>query len=358
MIVDSTLKEAEVRAMRSNDNGSPPGSGGWSREEQVGALVAHYVDLLNAGKDIDPEQISRDHPDLAPDVLQELETFVEFSSPFSRGESLGTLGDYVLRRQIGRGGMGVVYEAWENSMDRRVALKVLPAGVAADNNTYIRFMREAKTAGQLSHQNVVHVYAMGVKERTPYYAMEYVEGETLAQILARWRALEGNEEQKTTILQSISQLFGKNSPLTPEDTAETERPEAESAVARPFGEDENIIYFGRLAEAFVGVADGLQHAHSKGVVHRDIKPSNLILDDDGHLRILDFGLARLEGQESLTLSGDLMGTVLYMSPEQAMAKRIPLDHRTDIYSLGATMYEMLTWEPPETASYYTMSHRY
>ena len=97
---------------------------------------------------------------------------------------------------------------------------------------------------------------------------------------------------------------------------------------------------------FADVADGLQHAHSKGVVHRDIKPSNLILDGDGKLRILDFGLARLEGQESLTLSGDLMGTVLYMSPEQAMAKRIPLDHRTDVYSLGATIYEVLTGQPP------------
>ena len=94
------------------------------------------------------------------------------------------------------------------------------------------------------------------------------------------------------------------------------------------------------------MADGLQHAHSRGVIHRDIKPSNLIIDREHHLRILDFGLARSEGQETLTMSGDLIGTVLYMSPEQALAKRIPLDHRTDMYSLGATLYEMLTWRPP------------
>ena len=94
------------------------------------------------------------------------------------------------------------------------------------------------------------------------------------------------------------------------------------------------------------MADGLQHAHSKGVVHRDIKPSNLILDPQGRLRILDFGLARLEGQESLTLSGGLVGTPLYMSPEQARRKKITVDHRTDVYSLGATMYEAICGQPP------------
>ncbi|MGH9360557.1 MAG: serine/threonine-protein kinase, partial [Thermoanaerobaculia bacterium] len=111
-------------------------------------------------------------------------------------------------------------------------------------------------------------------------------------------------------------------------------------------EDIDLQYFLNLARAFAGVADGLQHAHSRAVVHRDIKPSNLILDHEGFLRILDFGLAHLEGQDSLTVTGDFLGTVLYMSPEQAMAKRILVDHRTDIYSLGATLYEMLTLSPP------------
>jgi len=101
-----------------------------------------------------------------------------------------------------------------------------------------------------------------------------------------------------------------------------------------------------LASAFAGVAEGLQHAHDKHVVHRDIKPSNLILDKSGKLRILDFGLARFEGNETLTASGDIIGTLLYMSPEQAQARKTPVDHKTDIYSLGATMYEMLTWKPP------------
>ncbi len=215
-------------------------------------------------------------------------------------------------------------------------------------------MREARTAGKLHHPNVVPVYGVGIKDRTPYYAMELVEGETLAQILARLRAAEGKEEQKR-ILQSVSRIFGKNGPVKDSvDAADNSDSDSDTDTAAhqrrepaAFDSDEvNLVYCAKLAEAFAGVAEGLRHAHSSGVIHRDIKPSNLIVDRDHRIRILDFGLARLEGQESLTASGDLMGTVLYMSPEQAMARRIPIDQRTDIYSLGATMYEMLTWQPP------------
>ena len=272
-------------------------------------MLGEYIDRLNAGEILDRRVICSEYPELAEAILERLEVFQTVGAGADAEKPLGTLGDYTLRRQIGRGGMGVVYEAWENSMDRVVALKVLPSGAAVDDKTFHRFMREARTAGKLSHPNVVPVYGVGLKEHTPYYAMEFVEGETLAQILTRLK-------------------------------------EAEPETDTPFGKKDDVRYFHNLAECFADIADGLQHAHSKGVVHRDIKPSNLILDGDGKLRILDFGLARLEGQESLTLSGDLMGTVLYMSPEQAMAKRIPLDHRTDVYSFGATMYEMFTGEPP------------
>jgi tetratricopeptide (TPR) repeat protein len=140
--------------------------------------------------------------------------------------------------------------------------------------------------------------------------MEFVEGETLAQVLARMK--ESPPGEKTA--------FG-------------------------FPRDD-VAFYSTVARCFADVADGLQHAHSKGIIHRDIKPSNLILDGEGRLRILDFGLARLEGQESLTISGDIVGTPLYMSPEQARRKKIAVDHRTDVYSLGATLYEMLALRPP------------
>ncbi len=284
---------------------------GNDHQKNLEEIFASYIERLNGGEELDPEKILAENPVLGAEIIEYLEGFVGFpSSQADPNEPLGTLGDYTLRHQLGRGGMGIVYEAWQNSMDRQVALKVLPAGIAADNKAFLRFMREAKTAGQLNHQNIVSVYAMGVDDNTPYYAMELVGGETLAQILLRLKNSGGKGET-------------------------------------PFGRElEGIVYYGRLATAFADVAEGLQHAHSKGITHRDIKPSNLILDSEGNLRILDFGLARLEGQASLTASGDFLGTVLYMSPEQAMAKRIPIDHRTDIYSLGATMYEMLALQPP------------
>ncbi len=127
------------------------------------------------------------HPRRGQQILEELQVFFDLGGDEMPKSPLGTLGDYTLRRQIGRGGMGVVYEAWQGSMDRVVALKVLPPGVAADDKAYSRFMREARAAGKLNHPSVVAVHASGQDEQTPYYAMEFVDGETLAQILAKPR---------------------------------------------------------------------------------------------------------------------------------------------------------------------------
>ncbi len=275
--------------------------------QRLDRVVAHYVDLLNAGEKLDPVEIIATHPEDGEQILERLEIFAGLISDGS--SPLGTLGDYTLRRQIGRGGMGIVYDAWQNSVERQVALKVLPGAVAADDRAFHRFMREAKTAARLNHPNVVSVYAMGVDDHTPYYAMEMVEGDTLSQII---RTIKEAEEGADTV----------------------------------FGDKDGAGYFEKIGKAFTDVADGLQHAHSKGVIHRDIKPSNLILDSEGRLRIFDFGLAHLEGQESLTINGDVVGTPLYMSPEQARRKKIEIDQRTDVYSLGATMYEALCGRPP------------
>lgn len=287
------------------DDDLPTTEGDEPREELLDRLFGEYVDRLNAGERIDVSELLNDHPDVGLELFDQLMKFQDATFlDDAAAETLGTLGDYTLRRQIGRGGMGVVYDAWQNSLERRVALKVLPPGIAADNRSFVRFMREAKTAAQLSHPNVVGVHSVGLEKDTPYYSMELVEGETLAQIIA---------EIKTVA------------------------PETET----PFGRQDGQDYYIHIARCFADVADGLQHAHSRSVIHRDIKPSNLILDEEGRLRILDFGLARLEGQESLTISGSIVGTPLYMSPEQAREKKIHVDHRTDIYSLGATMYELI-----------------
>ena len=200
---------------------------------QVDQLVTEYVERLITGEQLDPQEIIAAHPRLAAELLRQLGAFVDLGSTTETTVPLGTLGDYTLRRQIGRGGMGVVYEAWENSMDRRVALKVLPAGIAADTKACTRFMREAQTAGKLNHPNVVGVYSTGVKEGTPWYSMELVEGETLAQILAKTK-------------------------------------EAGPDIETPFGKKHEQQFYLNLARALADVADGLQHAHSKGVVHRDM----------------------------------------------------------------------------------------
>lgn len=134
-----------------------------------------YLAELQEDGFLDPKAVIEAEPEIGPAVVGDLETFVQLHSDDASeqvGVSLGTLGDYTLRRQVGRGGMGVVYDAWQNSMNRRVALKVLPAGIAADRRAAARFLREAQTAGQLNHQSIVGVYGLGIEENTPYYAME------------------------------------------------------------------------------------------------------------------------------------------------------------------------------------------
>jgi serine/threonine protein kinase/Tol biopolymer transport system component len=327
------------------------------RDSTIDDLLASYVDRLNRGEMLDRGEIEREHPAEARELIERLEVFEAFGA--GRDAEFGTLGDYKLIREIGRGGMGVVYEAWQNSMNRRVALKVLPAGIAADSKACVRFMREAQAAGKLSHPHIVSVYAMGVDKNTPYYAMEYLEGKTLAGLLKKLKVSHkesaAREQALTTIaglLEPAPESVSADAPTAanevPPDSKSDLPGDAEPPPSKARADSEGITpaYCRRLAEAFSGVADGLHYAHGEGVIHRDIKPSNLMLQKDGQLRILDFGLARLEGQESLTLTGDFLGTVLYVSPEQAMVRRVQVDHRTDIYSLGATMYEMLSWRPP------------
>ncbi|MBI4605131.1 MAG: serine/threonine protein kinase, partial [Planctomycetes bacterium] len=293
--------------------------------------VARYLDRLNAGEKLDRFHVLAEHPDRGPEILERLEAYVDLAAR-AEPQPAGVLGDYRLVREIGRGGMGVVYEAWQGSLDRPVALKVLPAGIAADDRAFHRFLHEAKTAAKLRHPNVVGVYGMGVEQNTPFFSMELVEGETLAQVLSRLKAAAGREEERTTALRALSSLLGKAGGAAHGGEIDVEAPAPGRKSPLEPG-DLDLEHYARLAKAFAGAADGLQHAHSQGVIHRDLKPSNLILDSEGRLRILDFGLARLEGQASLTASGDLLGTVLYMSPEQALARRIPIDKRTDIYSL-------------------------
>ncbi len=222
------------------------------------------------------------------------------------------LGDFTLLEEIGRGGMGVVYRALQRPLQRVVAVKTLPAGLTLTQRQIDRFQREARAAARLQHPNVVAVLTVGAEQGTHYFAMEYVDGNNLAEELVRLRRDLASE--------------GDDHAHLPSSHASD--------------------YFRSVAEVVKQAADGLFSAHQHGIVHRDVKPSNLLLDRWGRVKIVDFGLARDEEQGSLSTTGDLAGTPHYMSPEQARAQRHRVDHRTDVYSLGVVLFELLTLKRP------------
>jgi Flp pilus assembly protein TadD len=268
-------------------------------------VLDRYLQELAEGRSPDQEAYVRAHPELADALRGVFKTldFVEATSRSLDGSKLERdqqLGEYRIVREVGRGGMGVVYEAVQASLNRRVALKVLPAGALLSGSAAERFAREAATAGRLHHTNIVPVYGVGQEQGVHYYAMQFIEGRSLSDHLTALRA-------------------GRTTP----------------------GRD----YFRRVARWGQQVAEALEYAHRQGTIHRDVKPSNLLLDGRDNVWVTDFGLARADALTTITLSGDVIGTARYMSPEQARGGRTQLDGRTDIYSLGATLYELLTLVP-------------
>jgi hypothetical protein len=251
------------------------------------------------------------------------------------GDLLGNrLGDFEIVREVGRGGMGVVYEARQLSLNRRVALKVLAGGLGLTPKAVERFRREAEAAARLHHTNIVPVYATGEQDGVHFYAMELIDGPSLDAVI---RELRGHTD-------------GDPRTGPPADAAATGPFVPANATPPPSGSGSSTRSstnrFDRAAAMIAEVADALHHAHQHGVTHRDIKPSNLLLSSDGRLSVTDFGLARMLERPGMTVTGEFVGTPAYMSPEQVTAGRIPVDHRTDVYSLGATLYELLTLQPP------------
>ncbi len=246
------------------------------------------------------------------------------------------LGDYQLLQEIGRGGMGVIYEAIQRSLNRRVALKILPTlltSLRPDSGP--RFRSEAAAAARLRHPNIVPIHDYGYHGGCHYYAMELIRGYSLDQIIRTYGAARqaGGAVNGTAAPPSLP-------PVGPAPIA---------AVVPQLGPPEQFKpdadYFQTAAGWIAEVADALQCAHDQNVIHRDIKPSNLILCESGRLMITDFGLAKDLSDTAATRTEQVMGTWQYMSPEQVRDGGQSVDHRSDIYSLGITLYELLTFRP-------------
>jgi serine/threonine protein kinase/Flp pilus assembly protein TadD len=314
-------------------------------DESLGRLLDELTARLQAGEPIDLAEEARRHPHHADALralfpalaairaLSESPEADRAVPPAVPGGVAGVLGDFRIVREVGRGGMGVVYEAEQLSLGRRVALKVLPFAAVVDPRHLQRFQNEARAAAALDHPHVVKIHAVGCDRGVHFIAMQFVDGRTLAELIAERRpkpAPAGSADPTVT--------HGAPAPAPAAETraaarAPTERVRSDAGFCR------------RAAEWAAQAADGLEHAHGLGVVHRDVKPSNLLVDGRGQVYVADFGLAKLATDPGVTGTGDLLGTVRYMSPEQADAKHDLVDHRSDVYSLGVTLYELLTLTP-------------
>jgi serine/threonine protein kinase len=336
-----------------------------SRDALLERLAEEFVERHRRGERPPLSEYADRHPDLAAEIrdlfpaLVKIEhlkpvggdltgDFVGENRP-ADGRTPEHLGEYRILREVGHGGMGVVYEAEQESLGRHVALKVLPRQALLKTTYLERFRREAKAAARLHHTNIVPVFGVGECDGTHYYAMQFIRGEGLDLVLndlRRLRAAPALPPEESVAHSLLTGRFAE--PAAPA----AEGPSAASSVATKIegahgsstlsagGSDGH--YFRGIARVGLQVADALAYAHRQGILHRDIKPSNLLLDEEGTVWITDFGLAKAEGADDLTHTGDIVGTVRFMAPERFDGRSLP---QSDVYSLGLTLYEFLTLRP-------------
>ena len=375
--------------------------------DPIEMLADSFLARFRRGERPSVEEYAAKHPELAEEIRELLPALVMLeqekpavglaaatnSGPDATalGPAPRQLGDYLIVREIGRGGMGVVYESVQQSLGRHVALKVLPHQALSGATQVERFRLEARAAARLHHTNIVPVFGVGECEGVHYYAMQFIQGQGLDVVIDALRGLRndvapvveagaeipgasGAEDQPLTAVLTQALLtgrFGAPPPGFQPQPEQTTAPTTADALtfpsqpgpagpARPdrasdppttdagFSSELSSVqtgapYYRSVARAGVQVAEALAHAHGRGVLHRDIKPSNLLLDAKGTVWVTDFGLAKAEGSDGLTRTGDIVGTLRYMAPERFDGWSDP---RSDVYALGATLYELLTLRPP------------
>ncbi len=366
----------------------------------VELLAEEFLDRKRRGEHPTLREYVERHPDLAAEIrdlfpaLLMMEDLGESSGATTgslaadNGSALGIrlerLGDFRILREIGRGGMGVVYEAEQESLGRRVALKVLSANSLLDPKQVRRFEREAKAAAKLHHTNIVPVFGVGRQDDHHYFVMQFIAGLGLDVVLDDLRRLRQAKSEAAVATGSALALSGIAG-LTAIDVARSlitgrfaaDGPPADASVTEPVEDtvlpatngppshsgsssailpgsselsassDPDRHFYRGVARIGLQVAEALEYANHQGILHRDIKPSNLLLDNHGNVWVADFGLAKTAEADDLTHTGDILGTIRYMAPERFAGR---CDARSDVYSLGLTLYELVALKPAYEAS--------
>ncbi len=353
-----------------------------SQCEWIDQLAEEFAARYRRGERPPLQEYIEKYPELADDIRRLFPTLVEMeqikeqcaeaaSPALVQSPALRQVGDYRVLREVGRGGMGgVVYEAEQVPLGRRVALKVLPPHIASDYPTLERFRREARSAAKLHHTNIVPVFDVGRDGDTFYYAMQFIQGQGLDQIVEELLVLRKRQRHESRRWPSESdetQWAGADRPevdrlaqslLTGHfhiereaaevaETSQASLPAAPSSAVLPGQTELSSVrlncphYFQSVVRIGYQIAHALAYAHERGIIHRDIKPSNLLLDAAGVVWITDFGLAKTQ-ENSLTNTGDIVGTLRYMAPERFQGN---CDERADVYGLGLTLYELLVLRP-------------
>jgi WD40 repeat protein len=352
-------------------------------------LAEEFAERHRRGERPTVEEYVERYPALADDLREILPAMVELekvqkvivAAPAQPpADEQRMFGDFRILREIGRGGMGVVYEAEQLSLGRRVALKVLTQKMLTDTKQKRRFEREARAAARLHHTNIVPVFGFGDADGTPFYVMQFIQGLGLEKVIKELSGLadanlptagfpppDASMRDVSAVSVAVSLLTGQfvpaenaeeqgertvtaagsagSAPSDPSAPSEGSSSSASSSVSLPGrapGTDQKVTYWQSVARVGAQVADALEYAHKQGIIHRDIKPSNLLLDLTGTVWVADFGLAKADDQQDLTHTGDILGTLRYMPPEAFVGR---VDARGDVYALGLTLYELIALRP-------------
>ena len=319
-------------------------------------VASEFIERQRRGENPSVDEYAQRYPGMADEIRDLFPTILEaermkgsteplpFGVPVLDTPRIERLGDFRITREIGRGGMGIVYEAEQESLGRRVAIKVLPRQALLDVKHLRRFRREARIAAGLHHTNIAEIFGVGEQDGLHYFVMQYIDGLGIDRILA------ARAEAGATAPSRMTNDGMTNDESDPSSESRDASPHSSFAIRHSSLGQLALLASGPLGPAYwrqvatIGcqVADALHYSHSQGVLHRDVKPSNLLVDPQGRVWVTDFGLAKALRSDDITVTGEIAGTWRYMAPEQLEGRA---DARSDVYGLGLTLCELLTFRP-------------